>query len=317
MSDILTPQKNVTLSVDDENHHALIAEFGRAVSVPERLAVLKCILLASKSVPDIAAELNLPASSVARHIDILDQAGLIYTSLQPGPKGHAKYCSQAVLSVTLSLEADDSLKDKDVGYEVEMPLGMFSHCHIKAPCGMTGAEGKIADFDNPKVFFSPIRTKAECIWFDCGFISYNFPADFSEKRKFSEITFSFEICSETLYYNNNWPSDITTRINDVEIVTFTSPGDFGGRRGKYTPIYWPVTSTQFGLLKRITVNREGVFVDNNFVSDSVKFDDLKIYDGSAIKLDIGIKDDAKHRGGINLFGKNFGDFPQSIVMTLK
>ena len=75
MSDILTPQKNVTLSVDDENHHALIAEFGRAVSVPERLAVLKCILRASKSVPDIAAELNLPASSVARHIDILDQAG--------------------------------------------------------------------------------------------------------------------------------------------------------------------------------------------------------------------------------------------------
>lgn len=316
MSDILTPQKNVTLSVDDDNCHALIAEFGRAVSVPERLAVLKCILLASKSVPDIAAELNLPASSVARHIDILDKAGLIYTSLQPGPKGHTKYCSQAVLSVTLSLEADDSRKE-DAGYEVEMPLGMFSHCHIKAPCGMTGAEGKIADFDNPKIFFSPVRTKAECIWFDCGFISYNFPADFSDKQRFSKISFTFEICSETLYYNNNWPSDITVRVNDVEVTTFTSPGDFGGRRGKYTPSYWPVTSTQFGLLKNITVGSDGVFVDNSFVSDKVHFADLKIYDGSAIKLDIGIKDDATHRGGINLFGKNFGDFPQSIVMSLK
>ena len=316
MSDILTPQKNVTLSVDDDNCHALIAEFGRAVSVPERLAVLKCILLASKSVPDIAAELNLPASSVARHIDILDKAGLIYTSLQPGPKGHAKYCSQAVLSVTLSLEADDSRKE-DAGYEVEMPLGMFSHCHIKAPCGMTGAEGKIADFDNPKIFFSPVRTKAECIWFDCGFISYNFPADFSDKQRFSEISFTFEICSETLYYNNNWPSDITVRVNDVEVTTFTSPGDFGGRRGKYTPSYWPVTSTQFGLLKNITIGSDGVFVDNSFVSDKVHFADLKIYDGSAIKLDIGIKDDATPRGGINLFGKNFGDFPQSIVMSLK
>ena len=275
MSDILTPQKNVTLSVDDDNCHALIAEFGRAVSVPERLAVLKCILLASKSVPDIAAELNLPASSVARHIDILDKAGLIYTSLQPGPKGHAKYCSQAVLSVTLSLEADDSRKE-DAGYEVEMPIGMFSHCHIKAPCGMTGAEGKIADFDNPKIFFSPVRTKAECIWFDCGFISYNFPADFSDKQRFSEISFTFEICSETLYYNNNWPSDITVRVNDVEVTTFTSPGDFGGRRGKYTPSYWPVTSTQFGLLKNITVGSDGVFVDNSFVSDKVHFADLKI-----------------------------------------
>lgn len=316
MSDILTPQKNVTLNIDDDNHHALIAEFGRAISVPERLAVLKCILLSSKSVPDIAAELNLPASSVARHIDILDRAGLIYTSLQPGPKGHAKYCSQAVLSITLSLETTGYTKD-DAGYEVEMPLGMFSHCHIKAPCGMTGAEGKIADFDNPKIFFSPMRTKAECIWFDCGFISYNFPADFSNKQNFSEISFTFEICSETLYYNNNWPSDITVRINDIETVTFTSPGDFGGRRGKYTPTYWPVTSTQFGLLKKITVNHDGVFVDNSFVTDAVKFDDLKIYYGSAIKLDIGIKDDARHKGGINLFGKNFGDFPQAIVMKLR
>ncbi|MDE7279400.1 MAG: hypothetical protein K2N26_06720, partial [Oscillospiraceae bacterium] len=25
-------------------------------------------------------------------------------------------------------------------------------------------------------------------------------------------------------------------------VTFTSPGDFGGRRGKYPPLYCPVTS---------------------------------------------------------------------------
>ena len=107
------------------------------------------------------------------------------------------------------------------------------------------------------------------------------------------------------------------RVNDVEVTTFTSPGDFGGRRGKYTPSYWPVTSTQFGLLKKITVGSDGVFVDNSFVSDKVHFADLKIYDGSAIKLDIGIKDDATHRGGINLFGKNFGDFPQSIVMSLK
>ena len=164
--------------------------------------------------------------------------------------------------------------------------------------------------------FLPCVLKAECIWFDCGFISYNFPTDFSRTQKFSEISFSFEICSETIYYNNNWPSDITVRINDKEITTFTSPGDFGGRRGKYTPLYWPVTSTQFGLLKKITVNQDGVFVDNSFVSDKVKFDDLKIYDGSAIKLDIGIKDDAVHRGGINLFGKNFGDFDQAIIMKI-
>ena len=159
--------------------------------------------------------------------------------------------------------------------------------------------------------------KAECIWFDGGFISYNFPTDFPHSRILSEITFSFELCSETQYYNNKWPSDITVCINNKEVATFTSPGDFGGRRGKYTPLYWPITSTQFGLLKRITVNGKGVFVDNYFTTDLVKFDDLMIYEGSAIKLDIGIKDNAQHKGGINLFGKHFGDYPQAIVMMLK
>ena len=31
---------------------------------------------------------------------------------------------------------------------------------------------------------------------------------------------------------------------------------------------------------------------------------------------IKIKDDAIHKGGINIFGKNFGDFDQSIVLTV-
>lgn len=279
--------------------------------------IMKALLNSSQSLSDLSKTLNIPVSSMARHLDALIDAGLIHQSFQPGPKGHTKYYAQTILGFTVSLEKAKEDERNKPEYVVEMPIGMFSHCHIKAPCGILGLQGEIGGFDNPNCFFSPDRMKAECIWFDAGFISYNFPTDFPHSRILSEITFSFEICSETIYYNNNWPSDITVYINNTEITTFTSPGDFGGRRGKYTPAYWPLTSTQFGLLKRITVNSEGVFVDNNFVTDSVKFDDLKIYDGSAIKLEIGIKDDARHKGGINLFGKHFGDYPQSIVMMLK
>lgn len=317
MSDILTPQKNFTLNVENEPEHELISKLCYALSVKDRLMIMKALLNSSQSLSDLSKTLNIPVSSMARHLDALIDAGLIHQSFQPGPKGHTKYYAQTILGFTVSLEKAKEDERNKPEYVVEMPIGMFSHCHIKAPCGILGLQGEIGGFDNPNCFFSPDRMKAECIWFDAGFISYNFPTDFPHSRILSEITFSFEICSETIYYNNNWPSDITVYINNTEITTFTSPGDFGGRRGKYTPAYWPLTSTQFGLLKRITVNSEGVFVDNNFVTDSVKFDDLKIYDGSAIKLEIGIKDDARHKGGINLFGKHFGDYPQSIVMMLK
>ena len=160
MSDILTPQKNFVLNVDNPAEHDLIANLCRAMSVPERIAILKSILLSSKNISMLSKELDMPTSSVARHVDILTEAGLLYTSYQPSPKGHTKYCSQAVLSFTISLEAQNPEDDQKSEYTVEMPLGMFSHCHIQAPCGMTGAEGEIAGFDNPNIFFSPVRIES-------------------------------------------------------------------------------------------------------------------------------------------------------------
>lgn len=139
-----------------------------------------------------------------------------------------------------------------------------------------------------------------------------------KKHKCRELSFSFEICSETLYYNNKWPSDIIVSINGTEVVTFTSPGDFGGRRGKYIPDLWPVTSTQFGSLKKLRQTKPwGGYIDNIFMHDRIKFDDLKLYKRSSVKLDIGIKEDAEYKDRINIFGKNFGDYPQAIVMTVK
>ena len=37
---------------------------------------------------------------------------------------------------------------------------------------------------------------------------------------------------------------------------------------------------------------------------------------SHVKVSFEIKEDAVHRGGLNLFGKNFGDYNQALVLTL-
>ena len=36
-----------------------------------------------------------------------------------------------------------------------------------------------------------------------------------------------------------------------------------------------------------------------------------------ISVKIGIKEEAKNIGGISIFGKSFGDYPQDIVMKLE
>ena len=317
MSDIIIPRKDYFLNVGEKEDEELIACIGHALSVPDRIAILRSILLAPKNLSDISEELNIPISSVSRHIDALAAAGLIFVTYQPGRKGHTKFCSQAIVACTIGFSpvTDPDADRKE--YAVEMPIGLFTACDISAPCGMLSREAPIGRFDDPDIFFSPARSGAECLWFESGFIGYDFPSDVLRHRKCRELVFSFEICSETFYYNNNWKSDITVTVNGIELVTFTSPGDFGGRRGKYTPEYWAITSTQFGLLKKIAINEQGVFVDYILIHDRVKIGDLKLQKGKSVQLKIGVKEDAEHRGGINLFGRNFGDYPQAIVMTVR
>jgi predicted transcriptional regulator len=316
MSDIAI-EKNIMLDICRTKDHNMICKIARALSVPDRVRILQCLLARNKNLSEIAEELGMPISSVARHVDVLTEAQLLFINYQPGIKGHTKYCAQNVLSFSVHLGTPAGDENTAKEFSVEMPVGIFSHCHIKAPCGMAGKDNNLVAFDDPAIFFSPERINAECIWFDLGFISYNFPTTPLMHHACSEISFSFEVCSETIYYNNNWPSDITVQINNVEVGTFTSPGDFGGRRGHFTPEYWPITSTQFGALRKVTVNRKGVFIDNVLIDSNITFDDLHLYDGNSVKFTIGIKDDAQHKGGINLFGKNFGDYPQSIIMTVK
>lgn len=312
----LTSETKNQFHISNSQDEKSILQIGYALSSPERLKILKSLLYENKSLATLSHELDIPPTSLSRHIDILTNAKLIFLNYQPGPKGHTKHCALASLGFSVSFNQNARV-DQPTLYSVELPIGVFSHCHIEQPCGMLSKDSPLAPFDTPNCFFIPERIYAECLWFDRGFISYNFPSPDAEKlKKASQISFSFEICSETHCYNNEWPSDITVYINKVEICTFTSPGDFGGRRGKYTPAYWPITSTQFGMLKRITVDKTGIYVDNQLIDKRDIFDELRLFEGSAIQLTIGIKDDAIHKGGINLFGKNFGDYPQGIIMTI-
>ncbi len=53
------------------------------------------------------------------------------------------------------------------------------------------------------------------------------------------------------------------------------------------------------------------------VSSEHTLDSLGIRGSGTVRFELGIKESAVHRGGINLFGKNFGDFNQAIIMTIK
>ena len=124
-----------------------------------------------------------------------------------------------------------------------------------------------------------------------------------------------EICSEAPQYNLEWPSDITLWINGCDVGTWTSPGDMGGTPGILTPSWWHEDQTTFGMLKRWSVTSQGSMIDGVALLP-ITLEQLNLGGSNHIKVRIGIKDDARHQGGINLFGRRFGNYPQDLVMRI-
>ena len=311
----MRPKSNTQVyTVNDISHHESIIKLGRALSSSDRLKVFDLLQQKPLHLIEIAKTLDLPVSSVSKHIDILADAGLISINYYPGPKGHLKVCSKRMISSTILY--NDYNESSPEEYTVEMPVGQFTEISASPSCGMASREHMIGSANLPSQFFIPERQDAELLWFNDGYIVYQFPNS-NKQRSFSELRLSLECCSEISYYRNDWPSDVTLSINDTELLTFTMQGDFGGRRGNYSPSFWPLTSTQFGMLEKFTVDGLGVHHNGKLVNKNVLFQDLHVAEHDTIELKLEIKKDAQHKGGINIFGKHFGDYPQGIILLLK
>ncbi|GHV93583.1 hypothetical protein AGMMS50268_40860 [Spirochaetia bacterium] len=58
-----------------------------------------------------------------------------------------------------------------------------------------------------------------------------------------------------------------------------------------------------------------VFINDEPIS-AIKIEDLRLRDHHSIKVRIGVKNSAEHIGGINIFGKGFGNYDQDIILKL-
>jgi predicted transcriptional regulator len=300
------------LVVDPEDDLAML----RAFASEARVKVLKLLhSQGSMNVNDIAKALGLPQSTISSNIQILEDAGLIRTESQRARKGNQKICHSTFDQVLVMFKEDaETLHDTTI--EVAMPLGLYTSCEITAPCGLCSSDGIIGLLDVPNTFLDPERMHAGLIWFTRGFLDYQFPNNaMLANRKVESIEFSMELSSEVPGTAADWPSDITVSVNGIDIGTWTSPGDFGDKRGVYTPAWWKLKGSQYGKLKSWRVTEDGSYVDGVKISP-VSLKELDLDKHHSIRLRIGVKDDAKHRGGINIFGQGFGNYDQDIVLRL-
>ena len=62
--------------------------------------------------------------------------------------------------------------------------------------------------------------------------------------------------------------------------------------------------------------KNGVYLDGILLNENIKVNDLKLNDNNHILFKITSKKHNDSFGGFNIFGKNYGDYPQDILMTI-
>ncbi len=116
--------------------------------------------------------------------------------------------------------------------------------------------------------------------------------------------------------STEWPSDIT--------VLDQPPGgrhaDDQGRlrrsaRRLYTRIGGTCAAASTACSRPGRSTRDGSFVDGMKISP-LSLKDLDFINHHSIRLRIGVKENARNPGGLNIFGRGFGNYDQDIVLKL-
>ncbi|MBX3576685.1 MAG: transcriptional regulator [Rhizobiaceae bacterium] len=288
----------------------------RSLASEVRLRILDLLTRKGpKNVNQVAEELGLPQSTISANIQILADAGLIQTRSQKARKGSQKVCYSTFSELLIAFKDREPTASQDV-IEVVMPLGLYTRCEVTAPCGLCSKDGVIGLLDVPDTFLDPDRMRAGLLWFTRGFVEYQFPNNATlAKTAVGALELALELSSEVPGTSKDWPSDITIAVNGREIDTWTAPADYGDKRGIHTPGWWKLAGSQYGDLKVWRVTPEGTFRDGKRVS-ACSLDDLAVADHRSIRVRIGVKDDARHPGGINIFGSGFGNHSKDIALRL-
>lgn len=287
----------------------------KALASDTRLNILNKLAHHPQTVSELAADLKLSKAIISRHIKALEDAALITLQENDGPDEDNRKKIYFLSVDRIEIEFPQKIY---LPYQVntqEIKLGYFSDFSVKPTCGLADAQQLIGSVDDPRSFVLNERINATLLWFSDGFVEYLIPNTLTEREIPELLEISLELSSEFPVSNNNWPSDISFYINDVRVGSWTAPGNFSDVRGKLSPKWWDSRFSQYGLLKHLRINNEDSGIDGKQISQ-VKLSDLKLSESPFIKLRIGIEETAKNKGGLTIFGADFGNHPQNIITHL-
>lgn len=284
-----------------------------ALSSTTRMKIIELLQQTkSMNMDTLAKTLELTNGALTAHIKKLSECGLVKVKLHTVGHGTQKLCSLGESKLVIDL-LDKTLLGK---YEqLELNIGQYSHCKINATCGICDKNQPLFEFDVPNYFQYPERFQAELMWYSDGFVTYTFPNPLKDGQKLKELQLSLEVSGEGPGLARNFPTDIDFYNHNRLLGRYTVSGELDEHKGKFTPDWWYYG--QYGEPVTISITETGTCINGLDASDykiSDVMQDAK--EDGFVRFKISCEDHAATKGGITLFGKRFGDFPQGIVMKV-
>ena len=280
---------HISLTTEKEDDKTQICNIGIALSSPLRVAILSQLKEGEKSITELAKLNYVSVSSILFHLRLLENAGLVNIVSVENNNRIRRYASISCFTISMIFNSENKPEDEYKIYKSSQRVGEYVNANFGTKSGLITTSEAFLLYDNKP--FIPERINAELVYTNYGFVEYAF--------------------------NNDFKSDIVFSINGIEILNYTSPGDFGGRRGLYSPSFWSISSSQFGKLLNIVIDEYGVSLNGEKVNDKININKLNVDKNNRILFKIESKKNAINCGGFNIFGKNFGDYPQDIEMVIR
>ena len=286
----------------------------KCLSSEMRIAILELLYeKGTMRMTDIAKALDVTAGTLSPHIKMLAESGLITLTFSAGKHGVQRDCS--IGDGRILIDPEQQLRSTTV-YETEISIGQYIAYEVYPTCGISTTSSVIGEVDDARYFAHQKHFEADILWFSRGYVEYQIPSIIPYHNKIDQISISAELSSEAPGSNENWPSDIHFYLNNTFIGVWTSPGDYADVQGLFTPDWWFANWNQYGLLKTLTINRNGVFMDNERLSN-VSIDQLHLDYRDKLFFRMEVPDSAKHIGGLTVFGRGFGNYNQDIEFRIQ
>lgn len=306
-------RKELTMKITTEKKYLPIF---KALASDVRLDIIKLLSSQSMNIKDIAAALDLSSAIITMHIKKLEDAGIIRCETVNLNGGRQKMCIPDMNTLEIIFPSNQEFKSEY--HRFSLPIGHYTDFDVRPTCGLASAEKIIGQFDEPRSFLDPERVDAQILWFSEGFVEYTVPNYLMKGERLIGISVSMEIGSEYPGVNDNWPSEITFSLGGTELGSWISPGDFGNKRGKHNPQWWSSSLNQYGSLKVLNITADGTYIDGIKISD-ITVKDLQLDENpitTQFKLRFEVKSDASRKGGFTIYGKEFGNYGQDILISV-